>query len=301
MDTNSPPTPISLARVIARRAVDLLAISVVAVCGLSAGQQIIAWWRADSSGPSLSAGAVDPQIHWSGRPLELQFGDSSTGLQRIPFTGTRDAAEQQLIRLARAALLESTDALPPPTNEEAAWITALEKRTPEESQPDLGNIYLAPGLLPSVAATKSSAVRDVAQTSSRLVVWGLATPQGERTWTLMLFRTTSVRPEASIGEIALPPGAETLLAWQDRAGNRVVSFRGRATLEAWRQHFERQCATFSAAGQETGANRAAGRWQTSWGAVDVQFTKIGNEITGLLWITRPVQGHNGNHEKSQSK
>lgn len=301
MHTDSSPTnpetvpapPVSTARLIARRATDLLAISVVLICGLSAGQQIIAWWRADAVGPILSYGSTDPQVDWSGRPLELQFGESSLGMQRIPFTGTRDAAEQQLIRLARTALIEAKDTLPPPSADESAWMTSLEKLTPEESQPDLGAIYLVPGFLPSVAAIRKPTASELSTSTSRLIAWGLATPRGDNAWTLMMFQNPDARPAVTGGDVRLPTGAETLLAWQDQAGNRVISFRGAGRMDSWLKDFDRQFGAEANLRRLVEDTRAAGRWQTAQGEIDVQLTRNPEEITGLLWITARVRRHNG--------
>src|SRR5690606_30883486 len=104
----------------------------------------------ESSPASLPATFAAEPLEWSRRELALRFGESSTQVRRIPFEGPRDAAQQELIRLARATLEQSaTPPTGPVSDEEAAWLTALSRQTPEESQPELGAIYATPGFLPS--------------------------------------------------------------------------------------------------------------------------------------------------------
>lgn len=283
MDADStPPPPASPARLVARRATDLLAISILAVCGLSAGRQISDWWRSESSPASLPATFAAEPLEWSRRELALRFGESSTQVRRIPFEGPRDAAQQELIRLARATLEQSAA---PPTgpvsDEEAAWLAALSRQTPEESQPELGAIYATPGFLPSVAVTRPASA--LGESEARLVAWGLALPGGESAWTLLWFQPSGTW--GSSGRDVLPDEAESLLAWRDRSGNEVISFRGTGELEAWLDRFSRRLRSARSEVRRVDATRALERWRSTGRIVEVQLDRDGTEITGLVWIT----------------
>ena len=288
--TDKPPA--SVAKIIARRATDLLAISIVAVFGLAAGREIIAWWRTDSVTIPPASGVADPFVEWSSRPLELQFGESSTAIRRIPFRGDRTAASRRLIHLAREALEQTDPAIQPITQEESEWIAALKKLEPEESQPDLGTIYSVPGFLPSVAAMREISSADDGEDSEQLVAWGLALSAGENAWTLLMFQpSTSIDPDTR--RVVLPPGAETLLSWCDAAANQVISFRGRGRITDWLTEFDRQFGPPTTRQIAPNDDRAAARWRLPTGTADVQLSRSSDEITGLLWITAATSGHNG--------
>lgn len=302
MDTDPPPTPPTPARIIARRATDLFAISLVTVCGLTAGREIIHWWRSDAAAPSAGP-MLDPQFEWSQRPLRLKFGSSPISLDRAPLLGNRDAAEEQLIRLARSALAETGEFHSPPTAEETEWLAALTKLAPDESSPELGDIYRVPGLLPSVAAVKTAAAIDADGGSrTRLVAWGMAMPKGDHAWTLLMFHPADGESETSVAGPELPSGASTLIAWADERGNRVTTFQGLGDLVDWLNHFDRQ---FGPQNQESIARdptSATAQWRTADGNVDLQLSqRHGEEITGLLWRTATVHGHNGDSEIPESQ
>jgi hypothetical protein len=282
-----PPKPApSAARIIARRATDLLAISLIAVVGLSAGREIIAWWRTDDATVSAGAGIGDPLVDWSSRSVEIEFGTGSPAVRRIPFRGDDAAAKHRLIQLAREALVGSETAARPVPAEEADWIAALKNFEPEESQPELGTIYAPPGFLPSIAATKSIVAAEGAE---QLVAWGMALPTGENTWTLLMFVPTGIAEER---RVVLPRGAQPLLSWRDGAGNEVISFYGRGDMADWLADLERQLGTASARQLGPDGVRAAARWKLETGTADVQMSRNGDEITGLLWITRASSEQN---------
>lgn len=285
------PKTVSTARRVAQRATDLLAISLVVMCGLTAGRQVMDWWRTDSSPRPLAGDLADPQFQWSERPLDIQVGAQGQGLQRIPFTGTRDAAEQQLIQLARSALQEFTAMPSPVTDAEAGWLAVLAKTSPLESHPEWGTIYRVPGFLPSVAATKSLSAQS-GEPTPRLVTWGIATPRGPDAWTLMMFPQTAAARTETSEDLYLPDGAEILLAWRDVTGHRVISFRGQGECRQWLAEFDRQFAGQTTVAAIENERPLVGRWRTREGWIDVQLMQNGAEITGLLWMTAAVKRHN---------
>lgn len=282
------PSTVNVSRTIFSRSTDLLAISLVLIVGLTAGREIIQWWRADDA-QIAATGLTDPQIEWSLRPLEIQLGDSSAVIQRIPFTGDRPAAEQQLLELARTTLLAATNLPAESTAEAEAWVAELERLQPTISLPQHGNIYLVPGILPSVAVTQL--VPQPAQASARLVTWGLAAPLGEHHWTLMLFGTVDSKTSRQ-DAVSLPAGAARLLSWKDAAGNQVVSFQGTGSLAAWGTHFEGQFGQAASGQSDAQRSGYVARWQTDRGLVDVQLAEQGAQIVGLLWITAAKSDHN---------
>ena len=155
----------------------------------------------------------------------------------------------------------------------------MQKLEPAESQPEMGSIYLLPGILPAVAA-----INPVIDSHASLVTWGLGLPVRDQAWTLLLFDQSNGQTAEKSSRELLPPDAELLLAWNDLAGNRVMSFRGTGQVADWMARFDRQFGSRI----NPKSNSAVGRWQTDLGVVDVQLSRTDSEITGLLWITAPA-------------
>jgi hypothetical protein len=304
MHTESSPPPTSLARTLARRTTDLLAISIVIIFGLTAGRELIQWWRTEDAVPS-GGSARSVQAEWSQRPLRLRIGTSPLTLSRQPFTGTRAAAEEKLLSLARLSLLNVGEVLAPPTPAETDWLAALGKLTPEESSTNFGALFRLQGVLPAVAATKQfpASPADGAP-FSRLVSWGMAMPRGERDWTLLMFHPAASESAAGSAGPMLPDGARTLIAWNDEQGQSVVSFHGPGNLTDWRNHFHQQFGPKPPDSMSQTAKSVTAQWETAEGIVELQLSQsLGEEITGLLWITAPVRSHNdkAEHHPSNTK
>lgn len=272
-DTSAKP----LAKILTRRAIDLFAISLVLIVGLTAGREIVTWWRA-ADAPQAAAPA-DPQTAWSDRPLEIHFGESAS-YQRVPFRGSVAAAVAELIQQLKACI-ESAEPLSPTTDEEQAWLEKLHELTPAETSDSGAKFYVVPSMFPTAAATAANSKPE------RLAGWAMAMPAGEETWTLFVFSSSQPAAPTPLAAIRLPGGASRLFGWNDERNQGVLAFQGKGQLSAWLAHFDNEL------GPRLSGNEARqGRWNHDGRQIDIQFSAAGEEITGLLWMTTPSSGQN---------
>jgi len=272
--------PASLSRIITRRALDLVAISLVLIVGLTAGREIISWWQAESH-PASEVALSDPQIAWGDRPLDIQFGESNS-YARLPFRGPSADALAELIRQLKQRLAIANRIWPPITADEQAWVTSLSELTPREVTDSGGQIILVPAMFPTIAATVPVTEQGVSTT--RLAGWGMALPVGEEAWTLLVFNAEQGEPAGTSG-ITLPAGAVTLFGWSDPQGHAVKSFHGRGRLSDWLAHFDTQFGPRISAPNVLESDIIHARWRQPDRQIEIQLSQNGNETTGLLWIT----------------
>ncbi len=278
-ETAKPQVTVRTAQRVNRRVLDLVAISLIAITGLTAGREIVGWWRASAT--DAPAAITDPQVGWSERPLEIRYGESSS-YARIPFHGTADAAIDQLLHHVQR---RSTNCVVPrstPTSEESAWCEELQKLTPRQVTESALALYVVPLMFPSVAALHHD---DANQ--PRLAGWGWALPAGDDAWTLLIVSPDD-HPDRSI---SLPDRAAMLLGWQDEHGQAVQTFQGPGTVDDWLAHFERLF------GPVTDRRSAADGsliciWRRSPDKIELHLSSAGDQMTGLLWLTTASPGQN---------
>lgn len=277
--SGSPHAP-PLSQILTRRAVDLFAISLVLIVGLTAGREIIYWWRADDV--PMATAVADPQNAWSDRPLDIYFG-KSTSYARVPFRGSADAAVAELLRQLKTRIT-AIDDLPSATDDELAWLEKLHELTPAETSEAGAKLYVVPAMFPTVAATLPKLE------PTRLAGSAMAMPDGDEAWTLFIFSSSSQTEPSTLAAIRLPDGAQRLFGWNDENSQGVLAFQGAGDVSDWLAHFDAQ---FGPRLPATAANQ--GRWNHDSRQFDIQFSAAGAEITGLLWMTTPPARQNTTH------
>src|SRR5262245_36752603 len=93
------PSQSSIARRIASRTTDLIAIGVVLAAALSFGREIVVWWRAEPPTVTIDAAAEAPAALWEtpGAAVTLDFGDRPLSLARQSVSGEHDRALEALL------------------------------------------------------------------------------------------------------------------------------------------------------------------------------------------------------------
>ena len=249
---NRPQAPPSgygpVARRVARRTTDLLAIALVLIAGLGLGRQLIGWW----SEPETPAPIMEPATGLrSETPLTLEFGDSAFALERTPVAGSRETALARLVDACAAIAASPTAQLgppTPPTPAEVRLIAAAAALEPVREDPDRWRIQVVDGPVIMAAALSQSSERsdptlepgDSRTNESQspgVLCWGLAFPADESRWVLYTFRPAAESTSSAVPEIAacLPRGSRQVLSAVDAAGDRFTMFEGPGPLDAWQR------------------------------------------------------------------
>lgn len=282
--TVQPRPPRSLARIIASRATDLLAVSLVLMVGLSAGHQIVAWRRAEpATMPSPSGVGADELADWDARAVDLTFGDAGASLSRRIVSGDRSTAEQALTRLCRDVAVRVVPSAEPITADEAGWLRRIETLPPTvESGENVDAVYLPPAPLPQAVSVRQVSSRSVAGSGHRIIVTAWAVPYGEKRWLLYAAPFAGQLAGPVTSEILLPPGARRVLSWRDADGAAVVAFEGNGSLADWTGYYR---AETELKPQSVAGNTAVLRGSHHDSQWDVQMQSAGDRVTGICWCT----------------
>lgn len=317
---SAAPTSLSaVARRLARRTFDLLAIGLVLAASLTLGRQVLIWWSTD---PAELRGAAAPEhalAMWgaAGGPVELAFGEQPWGMTRQVVVGDVETACEALARLCRAEV-ERADAVEVPTDPRI--LQQLPSLVPFERQPGVWALYhLDPQYTTLLGVRESGA-------GPRLVCWGMmyglentpdsagaveTTPASDWAWTLFMVRggRGGPRHERRSFELPLPGGAREVLSL-NAEGGRLTGFSGRGTLGEWAAHFDRAFANLgwtSPQGWTTTPLQRTARFRPPTGPTNppeqsavVQLTSDGRGgVAGLVDIVVPLnsnsddrRGHN---------
>jgi hypothetical protein len=231
---------------------------VILVAGLVFGREVLRWWGADSTTAPQSAQAVvageglgnPAEPHW------LQFGDQSWSFTRQVASGSAKEVAATLRANCRQATRAAAAPVDPPGPAEQDFLRSLAGRRPVEEQPGRWQLYELDGAFPMVAGvlgneysvlstrplhpgSPQASVRPP-HFARRVVTWGLAVPQGDNAWTVYGFHRAPPPGAATgyVSEVALPPGASRTLTIGDGRGGAMLSFRGPAEVETWKQFFD---------------------------------------------------------------
>lgn len=274
----------SLARMIAGRATDLLAIGLVLMVGLSAGDQIVAWWRAEpASMPSPSGVGADELADWDARSVDVTFGESGATLSRRIVSGDRSAAEQALTKFCGEISARVAPSAEPVTADEAEWLRRIERLpTTVESSENVDAVYLLPAPLPQAVSVRQVSSRSVAGSEHRMIATAWALPYGEKRWLLYATPFGGQSAGPVIGEILLPPGARRVLSWRDADGAAVVAFEGSGSLADWTGYYRKETELKP---QSVAGNAAVLRGRHNDSQWDVQLQSSGDRVTGICWCT----------------
>ncbi|MEX0715938.1 MAG: hypothetical protein WD066_05095 [Planctomycetaceae bacterium] len=258
----------ALAKRISGRTTDLIAIALIAIAALTVGRQLSGWWNTDSEeNANPLAGLPSSQPDWAGGSVLLELGDSPVAIRREAFTGDGDQAVERLVAICLADVKSAAPPAHPAEPPERKMLDHLKTLPPVVRMADGSRVHFVPVPVPMTVGTRDftpatvpSAARggdnEGSDTGRRVVAWGLAMRQGERSWTLFSFR--SGPPVADAGEavaIELPPGSRRTLALRGSAGERLIGFEGNGSAAEWRRHFDALAARRGW--------RAAGDWRVA--------------------------------------
>lgn len=294
-----------VARRMRSRTLDLIAIGIVLVAGLTFGRQIVEWWRTEPVDLAAGVPALGVNSGWGdgGAPVTLEFGDRPFVLARQMAPGDRDSTLATLRDRCRAVLEK---AALPATEPDAAEKSLL-KRTaalkPVAEEAGAWQVYLLEGpfaLVVGIRIGGAERMRDAAATSEpppaprRVVCWGLALPLSERAWTLYIFTAgqPAAADPAALPHVPVPHGARQVLALREERGGELIGFSGNGAPEEWSRFYDEWFAShgwYSADGWQTVGGSWTARFvpQGETGAArfvaDVQFgTDSGGSLMGLV-------------------
>jgi hypothetical protein len=228
-----------------------------------------------SSPPSAGDALGDPS-----QPHVLQFGDQPWSLRRQSISGDRAAATAALLADCRRALqsVRSTpaggpgDHAPAAGTADATFLDALKSLKAAEEEPGKWRLYDLPNSFPMVvgvrvgkgdspnfAGRKSGqspgrrkwgqspdhpaagrAEAQLAETTSGVVIWGLAIPLSPKAWTLYTFQPDSDtgQPDSSLANIPIPPGGRRIVAMQVADGGAITAFSGPDQTQQWKGFYD---------------------------------------------------------------
>ncbi|MGH7200952.1 MAG: hypothetical protein ACREJB_10140 [Planctomycetaceae bacterium] len=287
--TNRPAGFAALARRMARRTTDLLAIAIVAVGLLAVAGKLSDWWRtgAEDLAPVVVSNADDVAWGIDGTPTRIRAGLGEQTLRRQTVAGSRAEAIQPLLTECQAIVQQSSAPTRPLDDAERALLRELGELQPVERQPGLWSIYRVDHPMTMIIGTRRFDESDAAG-AWRVVYWSIAHPAGENAWTL--FSLTSP-PSSTETTLNLPDGSRHVLSLEEEQGGRMTVFAGTGGPAAWRSHFDRAFP----------GHRRFGDWTKSgdvWSAVylaegdspkriDVQIQEDGTaKLTGIIRVTR---------------
>jgi hypothetical protein len=277
-------SPRALARIIAGRATDLFAVGLVLMVGLSAGKQIVAWWRVEPASMShpVAVGA-DELADWDARAVDVTIGDSGATLSRRIISGDRSSAEQALAKLCSDVSARAAASAEQVSADEAAWLRRIETLpTAIETGDSLDAVYLPPAPLPQAVAVRQVSGRSADGADHRITATAWALPFGEQRWLLYATPFVAQSGEPVTGELALPPGARRILGWSDENGAAVVAFEGGGSLQDWSGYYRKLAQLETQSLTDDSAVLRGRHSNAQW---DVQLQSNGDRVTGICWCT----------------
>ncbi|MEX0703727.1 MAG: hypothetical protein WD069_16640 [Planctomycetales bacterium] len=260
-----------LAKKIASRTTDLIAVALIGIAALTVGRQLSSWWNTDSADlANPLAGLPSSQPEWTTGPVMLELGDSPVALRRESFEGSGEQAVERLLSVCLADVRSAAAPVQPLAPGERKMLDYLRTLPPLLESPEGGRVHFVPVPVPMAVGTREFPPREVpsghgsddnggSDTDRRVVSWGLAMRQGEAAWTLFSFRAGA--PAASEGggfEVELPPASRRTLALRGTAGEQLVGFEGVGPAAEWARFFD--------AVAERRGWRVTGEWRVAGGA-----------------------------------
>jgi hypothetical protein len=225
--------------------------ALVLVAGLGFGRQVIVWWRSGDAPQAASTLTDAPLSLADGRePIEIAIGDLSVRLGRqtiegdlaeaikalraagrggvvtaLPWSPVVDADEQQL--LARLAVLKPADVVSSKALTDGTDACLYE---PSPGMPLIvGTRRIGAGLQRST--------ENATALQTRVVLWGLAAPAGDRLWTLYLFQSDQPPINGKTQQrVPMPPGCRRLMAFSQQDAE-TLAFQGPGACGDYQRYY----------------------------------------------------------------
>lgn len=264
------PGPLGrLAVTMRRRTLDLVAIAILVVAGLTFGSRIAHWWDRDAE-PVLATGSEDPTLTWNepGEPIEIVLGDSDFVLQREILEGETEVVVEQLLDQT-LSLAESAPSPEVPPDEAERHLAESAGRLEPSRKSDDGqvSVHLSMLPLPTAIGLRRESGSEGDDAPARAVCWGVLLGGADGTWTAYWSQRRSATEErASDSTIELPRDATTTLRVLDSKGTGLLGIRGPGTAEQWRNHFDSRFD--GEAVRSTGWAESSGNWTAAFDVID---------------------------------
>lgn len=268
----SDPHPASFGR-LARRMADWTTKGVfsalVLVAGLGFGRQVIFWWRSGDAPQAASTLTDAPPGLPDGRePVEIAVGDLPLRLGRQTIEGDQAEAIQALRAAGQRGVLTALPWSPVADADEQQLLARLAMLKPDDqvSSKTLTDgtdacLYEPSPGMPLIVGTRrigadaQDSTGHATALQTRLVLWGLAAPAGDRLWTMYIFQADQppVNGQTRQG-VPMPPGCRRLMAFSQQ-GAETLAFQGPGACGDYQRYYAAWLAE-----QRPGA---ASRWRRS--------------------------------------
>lgn len=298
-----PKTYASLARIIARRTTDCLAIALLLTAGIYIGTTLSRWWNTDPSEiattEELARAIAGSEITWGtdGSPVFLEFGSQPGELRRQTFHGSETEAVQELIRSCEPIVKQSPEPVTAADSGELRLLDRLKTLQPTVASEDGWRIDHVAGPVSLVVGSRRYSspgpVRESGAGGWRVVCWGLMFPAQAGSWTLFTFSLSDVSfQDSPWPDFPLPSNCRRNLSVRSRPGSMLIGFSGLGPEDLWKTHFQESLADqqWTTSGWRPTENGWSAVFQSNAdnkpGLVEIQFTKsLDGLYRGLITAT----------------
>jgi hypothetical protein len=227
------PTMGGLARRIAARTSDLLAIAILGLGLLTVSGRLADWWSTspdDVLAPQQSsAGVSGAQTNWGTgeSPVTLLSSDLPVSMQRQIVRGDQDRADAVLIEQCRRLLAVADGTAKRSADEnfqQAAerLLNELKGESPIIEERGGWRLYRLDSRRNFIPGSVFVGVSDRGE--SRVVCWAMAIPHGEDVWTTFLFSPPE-SSQAVLSRLSLPSGIKRVFSLTSPTGDELTVLR----------------------------------------------------------------------------
>lgn len=233
-----------LARTIANRTTDLIAIALILFVGLTMGRSVIEWWNTDpdelmSINPQEIVDQMLPPDWESGLPVEILMGKSPVKMERLKLVGNRTESLTRMAELVYERSLKDNPSPHSPDSRERQLLASIRRNKPWKVAPDGTSVFVSDGPLAVLVGTRGThsvtdgnAEKETDVGTDRVVCWGLAFPSDAGQWTGYLFRPGSGPKQLHSNDWRdlLPDDTICTLSLATKEGFALLAFEGSGTL-----------------------------------------------------------------------
>jgi len=229
----------SLAVRISRWTTNSLLTCMLLVMALGFGREVLHWWHDDPT-PAKSDGSRSLAVSTVSPDSQvLSFGHQKWTIKRQEFRGQAAQTASALQAFCRAAIADAPPGGDSPDATEQNVLKRLAAEKPVAEEPGHWRLYQWSQGFPIMIGTRSlsgtlrvppaNGMRSVpdtkgtnlAETTYRVVIWGIAVPAAPGTWSLYVFQPGSAEQsnEHAASEIPITPGGHRLASIRAEGGS----------------------------------------------------------------------------------
>lgn len=272
---------------------NLLATAVIVVIALTFGSYLVSNYQADEA-PVISASieSLWPEME----ACTLQFGDMPLQILRGEFSGDYAALMQYMEDQCRRELVTRPD----PTRELGDAETEMLNRLGTEKPADqddgkwrIFHVANVPGSnqLPQVVGIRDDC-NNQSKLHSRMVVWALAVPQTEESWTTYLGRSVTNDPEQKFVRSLIPVDAKRTMAISSGNNSAIIGFQG-SEPDKIRRFYDELAQSknwkletpWKQSGDNSWTARFRAKLETGLRGIQVQFQSNHNRTRGIIRLS----------------